>query len=109
MNNVFRWASWVGVLMAFVFGLWLPQMAEASGQSHELNYFQTSKVKIAGANALRIEIGMTGDEPKYTVKELSYLRKQLIITLPNTERGKVKSFISLKNEFATQRRISEVG
>ena len=109
MNNVFRWASWVGVLMAFVFGLWLPQMAEASGQSHELNYFQTSKVKIAGANALRIEIGMTGDEPKYTVKELSYLRKQLIITLPNTERGKVKSFISLKNEFATQVRISEVG
>jgi N-acetylmuramoyl-L-alanine amidase len=109
MNNVFRWASWVGVLMAFVFGLWLPQMAEASGQSHELNYFQTSKVKIAGANALRIEIGMTGDEPKYTVKELSYLRKQLIITLPKTERGKVKSFIHLKNEFATQVRFSEVG
>ena len=109
MNNVFRWASWVGVLMAFVFGLWLPQMAEASGQSHELNYFQTSKVKIAGANALRIEIGMTGDEPQYTVKELSYLRKQLIITLPNTERGKVKSLISLKNEFATQVKINEVG
>ena len=109
MNNVFRWASWVGVLMAFVFGLWLPSMAEASDRSHELNYFQTSKVKIAGANALRIEIGMTGDEPQYTVKELSYLRKQLIITLPNTERGKVKSFIPLKNEFATQVRISEVG
>ena len=29
--------------------------------------------------------------------------------MPNTERGKVKSFISLKNEFATQVRISEVG
>ena len=109
MNNVFRWASWVGVLMAFVFGLWQPQMAEASSQDHELNYFQTSKVKIAGANALRIEIGMTGDEPKYTVKELSYLRKQLIITLPKTERGKVKSFIPLKSDFATQVRISEVG
>ena len=110
MNNVFRCVSWVGVLMAFVFGLWLPQMTEAaSGQSHELNYFQTSKVKIAGSNALRIEIGMTGEEPRYTVKELSFLRKQLIITLPNTEKGKVKSLIPLKSDFATQVRISEVG
>ena len=108
MNNVFRWASWVGVLMAFVFGLWLPQMAEAASHSHELNYFQTSKVKIAGADALRIEIGMTGDEPQYTVKE-SYIRKQLIITLPHTEKGRVKNLIRLKNEFAREVKFSEVG
>lgn len=109
MNNVFRWVSLVGVLVAFVCGLWLPQMAEAgTAQSHELNYFQTSKVKIAGASALRIEIGMTGEEPKYTVKE-SYLRKQLVINLPNTNRGRVKSSISLKNDFAEQVKIAEVG
>lgn len=109
MNNVFRWVSLVGVLAAFIFGMCLPQEAEArSGQHQELNYFQSSKVKIAGANALRIEIGMTGDEPQYTVKE-SYLRRQLVITLPNTSRGRVKSQISLKNDFASQVKISEVG
>jgi len=94
--------------MAFVFGLWLPQMAEASGQSHELNYFQTSKVKIAGDDVLRIEIGMTGDEPQYTVKE-SYIRKQLVITLPNTDRGRVKKSIRLKNNFVSQVNFNEVG
>jgi len=107
MNNVFRWVSLVGVLVAFISGLWLPQMAEArSGHSHELNYFQSSKVKIAGAGALRIEIGMTGDDPKYTVKDY-LLRKQLVITLPNTGRGKVKRHISMKNDFAKQVKIAE--
>ncbi|WP_037352251.1 N-acetylmuramoyl-L-alanine amidase [Selenomonas sp. FC4001] len=108
MNNVFRWASLVGVLMAFICGLWLPQMAEArSSQSHELNYFQTSKVKIAGASALRIEIGMTGEEPKYTVKD-SLLRKQVVITLPETRRGKVKEQVKLNNDLAKHVKIMEV-
>ena len=107
MNNVFRWVSWVGVFMAFVCGLCLPRLAEAA--SHELNYFQTSRVKIDGANALRIEIGMTGEEPKYTVKEFTYLRRQLVITLPNTARGKVKNLIRLKGDLAKEVRIRENG
>ena len=107
MNNVFRWVSWVGVFMAFVCGLCLPRLAEAA--SHELNYFQTSRVKIDGANALRIEIGMTGEEPKYTIKEFTYLRRQLVITLPNTTRGKVKNLIRLKGDLAKEVRIRENG
>ncbi|SHK66184.1 N-acetylmuramoyl-L-alanine amidase [Selenomonas ruminantium] len=111
MNNVFRWVSLVGVLVAFFVGIWTPGVVEAArdNHSHKLNYFQTSKVKIAGRNALRIEIGMTGDEPAYTVKELPYLRQQLVITLPQTKRGKVKNFIAMKNGLANQVSIAEVG
>lgn len=111
MKNVFRWASLVGVLLAFIWGLGLSGgMAVAhAGQSHQLNYFQTSKVKIAGRNALRIEIGMTGDEPRYTVKERSYLSKELVLTLPRTSRGRVKSLIPMSNGLAKQVSIKEVG
>ncbi len=112
MNNVFRWARLVGVLVtlaAFFIGM-LPNGAEAArADEHKLNYFQTSRVKIAGRNALRIEIGMTGNEPRYTVKEHNYLRQELVVNLPNTQRGKVKSFIPMTNGLASQVRITEVG
>ncbi|BAL83687.1 putative N-acetylmuramoyl-L-alanine amidase [Selenomonas ruminantium subsp. lactilytica TAM6421] len=113
MNNVFRWARWVGVLVAlaaFITGLCLPEAAQAAqADEHKLNYFQTSRVKIAGRNALRIEIGMTGGEPRYTVKTHSYLRQELVLELPNTQRGRVKSYIPMTNGLANQVRISEVG
>lgn len=111
MKNVFRWVSLVGVLVAFLSGIWAPCMAEAarSNQSHKLNYFQTSRVKVAGRNALRIEIGMTGDEPSYTVRELPYLRQQLVLTLPNTKRGKIKDKIPMKNGFVNQVSVTEYG
>ena len=106
MNNVFRWASLVGVLVAFLIGIWAPGAAEAA-RDHQLNYFQTSKVKVAGRNALRIEIGMTGDAPAYTVKELSYLRQQLVLDLPRTRRGKLKEAIPMKNDLASNVTITE--
>ena len=112
MNNVFRWARLVGVLVtlaAFFLGM-LPNGAEAArADEHKLNYFQTSRVKIAGRNALRIEIGMTGDEPRYTVTTHNYLRQELVLNLPHTQRGRVKSYIPMTNGLANQVRITEAG
>ena len=112
MNNVFRWARLVGVLVtlaAFFLGILSNGAEAAQSDEHKLNYFQTSRVKIAGRNALRIEIGMTGNEPRYTIKTHSFLRKELVVDLPHTQRGRVKSYIPMSNGLADQVRITEVG
>ena len=54
MNNVFRWARLVGVLVtlaAFFLGILSNGAEAAQSDEHKLNYFQTSRVKIAGRNA----------------------------------------------------------
>ena len=107
MNNVFRWASLVGVLAAVVMMV-LPFKAEAASHN-ELNYFQTSNVEVEGRKALRIEIGMTEENPEYTVTELTYLRRQLILDMKNTSQGKLKSSINLKGNLAKKVNLEKQG
>ncbi|WP_295159352.1 N-acetylmuramoyl-L-alanine amidase [Selenomonas sp. AE3005] len=106
MNNVFRWASLVGVLAVVL--MMLPFKAEAAGQN-ELNYFQTSNVEVEGRKALRIEIGMTEENPDYKVTEMTFLRRQLIIDMKNTRQGKLKDNIALKGNLAKKVNLEKQG
>jgi N-acetylmuramoyl-L-alanine amidase len=106
MNNVFRWASLVGVLAVVL--MMLPFKAEAAGQN-ELNYFQTSNVEVEGRKALRIEIGMTEENPDYKVTEMTFLRRQLIIDMKNTRQGKLRDNIALKGNLAKKVNLEKQG
>ncbi|MBQ1867875.1 N-acetylmuramoyl-L-alanine amidase [Selenomonas sp.] len=109
MKMLFRWASLAGavILAALVF---LPGCTEAARhvRNHELNYFQTSNVKVDGRDALRIEIGMDNDKLEYETSVKPYAEKQLIVDLQNTKPGELRKTISLKSKLATKVRIAEL-
>lgn len=109
MSMLFRWASLMGVVM-LTFCMMMPGTTEAAKymRSHELNYFQTSEVKIDGQDALRIEIGMDKDGVEYTTSAKPYLKKQLIIDMENTVPGDLRNNIQLKSKLANRVYIDEL-
>lgn len=109
MNTLFRWASLAGAVLLAVL-LLLPESTEAVRhvRNHELNYFQTTNVKVDGRDALRIEIGMDNDKLEYETSVKPYAKQQLIIDLQNTRPGKLRKSINLKSKLASKVRIAEL-
>ncbi len=70
----------------------------ASAEAHRLNYFKSYETKVEGRQALRIEIGMTGDALTYQVMAKPTLKRQLILDLSATKRGDVREKIALKDD-----------
>lgn len=75
---------------------------------HQMNYFQTSTVEKDGRNVLRIEFGVDRDDLEYKETVKPYLPRCLILDLKNTNPGKLKDDIHLKNELARRVRIQEL-
>lgn len=87
--------------LCFVLG-----MQSASAETHRLNYFKSYETEANGRQTLRIEIGMTGDDLTYEVTAKPTLKKQLVIDMNSTKRGKVKENIPLKNDLVESMSLS---
>ena len=109
MKHIFHWAGLAGIILACLL-LVLPGATEAARHApvHELNYFQTSMVKVDGRDALRIEIGMDHRNLSYSVSSRTYLNRQLIVDMENTIPGEVRRKISLDSELARSVNLSEM-
>lgn len=75
---------------------------------NELNYFQSYETNVNGQPAWRIELGISRSEVAYTLKEKTFLRKELVLDLPNTVRGKLAAQIAQKSSFVSSVRINEL-
>ena len=56
----------------------------------------------------RIEIGINRPDVAYTVKEKTFLRKELVLDLPNTVRGKLAAQIAQKSPYVSAIHIDEL-
>ena len=89
--------------------LFLPETSAARQLPvHELNYFQSYETKVDGRPAWRIEIGINRPDVAYTVKEKTFLRKELVLDLPNTVRGKLAAQIAQKSPYVSAIHIDEL-
>ena len=86
----------LGVLVLFFAG----SGQEAQAARHTLNDFQAHETIVDGRKALRLEIGMTGDDLKYQVAARPALFKQIIIDMAKTDLGKIKNNISFQSSYA---------
>ena len=109
MKHIFHWAGLASIVLACLL-LVLPGATEAARHTpvHELNYFQTSKVKVDGRDALRIEIGMDRRNLEYSVSSRTYLNRQLIVDMDNTTPGELRKDISLDSKLARSVKLSEM-
>lgn len=109
MRKLFRIAGLAIMVMSSLMML-LPGRTAAARRSavHELNYFQTSNVKVDGRDALRIEIGMDRGKLDYTVSTKTYLNRQIVVDLENTVPGELRKSIQLDSHMASRLRLSEV-
>lgn len=87
----------------------LPEAAAARQLPvHELNYFQAYETQVDGQDAWRIEIGINRPDVAYTLREKTFLRKVLVLDLPNTVRGKLAAQIAQKSAFVSSVQINEL-
>ena len=75
---------------------------------NELNYFQAYETTVDGRPAWHIEIGISRPNTEYTLKEKTFLRKELVLDLPNTVRGQLAAQIAQKNKYVSSVRIEEL-
>ena len=75
---------------------------------NELNYFQAYETTVDGRPAWHIEIGVSRANAEYTLREKTFLRKELVLDLPNTVRGQLAAQIAQKNEYVSSVRIEEL-
>lgn len=99
----------IGLLAAAIL-IFLPlPTAEASRDAvHELDYFHYEVVEEPAESLLRIEIGMNRPIADYKVSENSMKPKQLIIDLPNTEIGELRTDITLDGKYARYMTLREL-
>ncbi len=93
-------------VLALAFGVLAPQGAEA--RQAELNYFTSEKTEVDGQEGWRIEIGVNRDDVKYEVKEKSVLKKEVVLDLENTARGKLASHIKQTGPLVSAVQIDEL-
>lgn len=75
---------------------------------HELNYLKAYETEVAGKEALRIEIGFNKDDIDYDVSTRQYLKKQIILDLPDTKPDDVKETTKLKSKLARSVTVKEI-
>ena len=99
MQRFFRCFRLAGIIFSILLLLTMSGTEAARGnKTHELNYFQTTRVMVDGRDTLRIEIGMNRDNLTYQKETKSYLTKQLTVNLANTVVGNLRRHITLKDE-----------
>lgn len=74
----------------------------------ELNYLKAYETEVAGKEALRIEIGFNKEPEGYNVFTRPYLKKQVVLDLPNTRPDDVKETTQLKSELAKSVTVKEI-
>lgn len=97
----------LALLLIFLVSGTVPGEAKRAG-GHELNYLKVYETEVAGKEALRIEIGFDKDGLDYNVFTRPYLKKQVVIDLPNTRPDDVKETTKLKSELAKSVTIKEI-
>ena len=99
MQRFFRCFRLAGIIFSILLLLTMNGTEAARGnKTHELNYFQTTRLMVDGRDTLRIEIGMNRDNLTYQKETKSYLTKQLTVNLANTVVGNLRRHITLKDE-----------
>ena len=93
-------------VLALALGVLAPQGAEA--RQAELNYFTSEKTEVDGQEGWRIEIGVNRDDVKYEVKEKSVLKREVVLDLENTARGKLAQHIKQTGPLVSAVQIDEL-
>jgi len=96
-------------LLALALGVFSSQ-SEAARQEpvHELNYFQSYKTEVDGQEAWRIEVGVNREDVKYEVKEKSVLKKEVVLDLQDTVRGRLARQIKQTGPLVSSVQIDEL-
>lgn len=75
---------------------------------NELNYFQAYETTVDGRQAWHIEIGVSRANAEYTLREKTFLRKELVLDLTNTVRGQLAAQIAQKSKYVSAVHIEEL-
>ena len=75
---------------------------------HELNYFTSYRTTVDGEEVWRVEIGLNRADVAYTVQEKQFLKKQLVLDLPNTRPGGLARVIAQNSPLLSEIHIDEL-